>query len=90
MKRDGTTSHEREEEVSMREETDDAKGRKEEGRGEKRETVDENTTVMINSEGGEKGAERRKKEGEKSKSLEREANKMKWRKVRRRGEEGRR
>ena len=54
MKRDGTTSHEREEEVSMREETDDAKGRKEEGRGEKRETVDENTTVMINSEGGEK------------------------------------
>lgn len=43
-----------------------------------------NTIVMINSEGGETGAERRRKEGERSESVEREVKEMKWR----RAEEG--
>lgn len=61
------------------------KGRKEERRGEKRVIGVKNTIVMINSDGGETGAGRRKKEGERTESVEREVNKMKWR----RGEEGR-
>lgn len=46
------------------------KGRKEERRGEKRVIGVKNTIVMINSDGGETGAERRKKEGERSESVE--------------------